>query len=101
MTSPDGARPIHPALRYLVAIGAVALAAAARWLLNPLWGPTQLPYTFFFLGAILVAWWGRLGPALVAIVAGALVGNWLFVEPRGAMTWGPETVRVASFLASS
>ena len=102
MTSPDqGPRPIHSALRYLVALGAVALAAGARWLLNPLWGPTQLPYTFFFLAAILVAWWVRLGPALVAIAAGTLVGNWLFVEPHSTFTGGGETVRVVSFLASS
>src|SRR5258706_11608977 len=102
MTSSDrGPRAIHPIVRYLVAMAAVALAAGARWLLNPVWGSTQLPYTFFFLGAILVAWWARLGPALVVIAAGALVGNWLFVEPRGTLTWGPETIRVVSFLASS
>lgn len=93
-------RAIHPILRYLVAILAVAAAAGARWLMNPMWGQTQLPYTFFFLAAILVAWWVRLGPALLTLVAGAFVANWFFVEPAGQFTWGPEAVRLISFFAS-
>jgi PAS domain S-box-containing protein len=101
MTSPYRApRAVHPALRYLAAILAVAAAAGARWLLTPWWGPTQLPYTTFFFAAILVAWWARLGPALVALVAGAFVGNWLFVRPMGTFVWDAETIRFVSFVAS-
>jgi PAS domain S-box-containing protein len=100
-SSSPSLRGIHPVARYLAALVAIALAVAARWALTPMWGPTQLPYTFFFLAAILVAWWARLGPALLTIVAGVLLGNWFFVQPRGVVPTGAEAMRVAAFLASS
>src|SRR5262245_24165785 len=94
-------RTLPTASRYLVAVAAVVVAALARWVMTPVWGPEQLPYTFFFLAAILVAWWVRLGPALLTITAGTVVANYFFVSPRGSWTLGPELVRVTSFLASS
>ena len=94
-------RALPTAIRYLVAVAAVLAAGLARWAMNPLWGPEQLPYTTFFLAAILVAWWVRLGPALLTVVAGTLVANYFFVSPPGSWTLGPELVRITSFLASS
>src|SRR5262245_13878426 len=102
MTSPQSQPRRLPTLaRYLIAVGAVVVAGLARWGMTRAWGPEQLPYFFFFLTAILVAWWLRLGPALLTLVAGVAVANWFFIAPRGAWTLGPELIRMSSFLVSS
>jgi len=52
---------------YGVAIAAVGLALGARELFTPLWGPSFVPFIFFFPAIALAAWYGRWGPALLAI----------------------------------
>jgi PAS domain S-box-containing protein len=102
MKSPQSQPRVLPAAaRYLIAVAAVAIAGLARWAMSPVWGSEQLPYFFFFLAAILVAWWLRLGPALLTVVAGTALANWFFVEPRGTWSLGPELIRGSSFLISS
>src|SRR5438552_16049155 len=103
MTAPRSTPRGLPAWgRYSVALAAVVVAAVARWALIPFLGPTQLPYTSFFLAAVLGAWWVRMGPALLALVLGVAVGNWLFVPPPGGFALdAPEGMRMAAFMASS
>jgi PAS domain S-box-containing protein len=68
-------------LRYGGALITVALATALRLLLNPALGP-RLPFTTYFVAAILVAVYGGLGPALVTVALGAALGTYLFI-PEG------------------
>src|SRR4051794_19701599 len=65
---------------YLVAAGAVVVMAIVRWLLAPLLG-AQLPFTTFVVAVLVAAWYGGLGPALVATGLSALLGLFLFIPP--------------------
>ena len=68
-------------LRYGGALIGVALATALRLALNPALGP-RLPFTTYFVAAILVAVYGGLGPALLTVALGAALGTYLFI-PTG------------------
>ena len=69
--------------RYGFAFVAVALATVLRLLLDPLLRE-QAPYTACFLAVAFAAWYGGLGPSLVALAAGAGVSTYLFTPPRGS-----------------
>jgi PAS domain S-box-containing protein len=69
-------------LRYGCAFVSIALAAGARLLLDPLLGD-KLPYATLFLAVLLTAAYGGLGPALAAVVLGALSANYFLIAPRG------------------
>jgi two-component system CheB/CheR fusion protein len=64
--------------RYAVAIGATAVAVAIRSAMTPLWG-TTLPFIFFYPAIMLSAWFGRLGPGILAtfLSAAAAITLWL------------------------
>jgi PAS domain S-box-containing protein len=68
--------------RYIVAIGGVVFAWGAREALTPLWGPTALPFIFFYPAIALTAWYGRRGPATLTIILSTLAADWFFIEPR-------------------
>ena len=68
--------------RYGVAVVAVVLAWAARAALTQLWGPTAVPFIFFYPAIVVTAWYGRRSPALLAIALSALIADWFFIEPR-------------------
>jgi PAS domain S-box-containing protein len=72
-------------MRYGGAIGTVALALAARRLLDP-WLGDLYPYPTFFV-AILVsaAFWGT-GPGVTAAVLGELAVNYFLIQPRNEFT---------------
>lgn len=70
-------------MRYGGAVAAVALATAARLLLNSALG-TRLPFTTYFVAVMLVACFAGLGPALLSIALGAVLGAYLFVAPTSA-----------------
>ena len=70
-------------LRYGFALAAVALATALRSLLDPLVGE-QAPYMACFVAIALTAWYGGLGPSLVALAASAGVSTCLFTPSRGS-----------------
>jgi K+-sensing histidine kinase KdpD len=71
--------------RYAVAVLAVALGWAARAALTPLWGPTGIPFIFFYPAIVVTAWYGRRGPALLAIALSTLTADWFFIEPRNSL----------------
>ncbi|HTO02140.1 MAG TPA: HAMP domain-containing sensor histidine kinase [Opitutus sp.] len=64
-----------------MAVVAVAVAALLREALTPVWGEFDRPFILFFPAVVFAAWYGRLGAAVVAIILGTLVANYLFLEP--------------------
>jgi signal transduction histidine kinase len=72
---------------YLVAVGATGVVAAYRLLLLSLgWQRFDAPFVFspFILSVIAAAWYGGLGPGLVATALGVFAGSW-FLPPNGAI----------------
>jgi len=67
--------------RYAVAIAAVAAAFAIRY---GIYGTldNRLPFAFFTSATLIAAWYGGLGPGLLAAVAGLLLGDLFFLPPR-------------------
>jgi PAS domain S-box-containing protein len=74
-----------PLLRYGVAVLAVGVVLALKLLLNPLIAE-QSPF-LLLAGAVMVgAWFGGLGPGLLATALAALVADYFFLPPRGSFT---------------
>ena len=73
---PDAGRPLrlNP---YLLAVLAVAGATAVRLALAPLIGH-HLPFVTYYVAVAIVAFYGTLDAALLATVAGALIGTFFF-----------------------
>lgn len=71
--------------RYTVAVLAVAVALALKFLLTP---PTlvESPFVLFFAAVTVSAWYGGLGPGLVATVLAAGGSVLFFLPPLGAMS---------------
>jgi two-component system CheB/CheR fusion protein len=76
-------RKSSPLFRYGAAVVAIVLATLLRKLLDPVLDDTA-PFTAYFVAIMFTAWYGGLGPSLVALVSGALLACYLFVEPRGS-----------------
>ena len=89
--TPDGSRTAFK--RYGIAIAAIALSALLR-----LWAETTLGPSGFSLmlaAVVIAAWYGGLGPSLVALTLSLAVSSWLFKsEPEPA-------IRVVTGLAVS
>jgi PAS domain S-box-containing protein len=72
-----------PLARYGVAVLAVALVVLLKLLLDPL--ITQQSPILLMAGAVMVgAWFGGLGPGLLATVLGAFAADYFFLEPVGS-----------------
>src|SRR3712207_3625664 len=74
-------------LRYGVAVLAVGLALVLQLLLVP-WFGTGLdatPFLLFFAAVIVTAWFGGLGPGLVATALSALTSNYFFLYPENSL----------------
>jgi len=70
---------------YAGALGAVALATAVRLALNPVLGD-QYPMVVYFLALTFAAWYGGLGPSLLAVaLSAALVPFFLTTSGRYAV----------------
>ena len=80
--------------RYAVAIGVVLLAFVLRY---TLYGTldNRLPFSFFIPATLMAAWFGGLGPGLLAAVAGLLLGDYFFLPPHEAGSQMTEPVRTA------
>ena len=66
---------------YLVAAGCVAAATLARTLIDP-WLGDRLPFITYFAAIVAAAWFGRLGPSLLAVVLSCIAADWFFMPPR-------------------
>jgi two-component system cell cycle sensor histidine kinase/response regulator CckA len=91
-STPNGRIP------YLVAAGAVLVMGLLRWLLEPLLG-AQLPFTTLVVAVLVAAWYGGLGPALLATGLSAFLGLFLFIPPSYSLqlTGRMEILRVLFF----
>ncbi|MDQ7247930.1 PAS domain S-box protein [Dongia sedimenti] len=91
-------RTPSPALRYGSAIAAVIVAILARQSLDP-WVEARLPFAFQYIALAFVAWYGGFGPAILAMIFGAL-GTWFFIlEPRGQFLLSEQQIwSVARYL---
>ena len=65
---------------YAVAAAALLLAVGLRWGLAQVLDD-YAPFMFFPPAAMLATWFGGLGPGLVVLVAGLLLGDFLFLPP--------------------
>jgi PAS domain S-box-containing protein len=84
-------------LAYLVAVLGVGVAFVARAGLAPLLGDAQ-PYVTFYLPVIIAAWWGGIGPSLLALALGGLLADYYFVDPHGALWMTHWSEGVATIL---
>jgi signal transduction histidine kinase/CheY-like chemotaxis protein len=86
--------------QYFVAITATAIVFTARFMLNPALGDVA-PLLMFTLSVTVAAWYGGLGPGLLATALGALLGAYSFIEPFYAfhIYSGAELIEAGLFLA--
>ena len=73
------------ALRYGVAALAVGAALGIKLLLDPL-TVQDTPFLLVFGAIIVSAWYGGLGPGLMATAVSALATDYFFLFPRGTLT---------------
>ncbi len=74
-------------LRYGVSVASVALATGLKLLLDPLL-VQQSPFLLLAGAVMVAAWFGGLGPGLVATALGALSADYFYLAPVGSFT-GP------------
>ncbi len=65
---------------YGVAIAVVLIAASIRLLFSP-WISSHVPFLTFYVAVMVTAWWGGLGPGLLAAALCTLLANYLFMPP--------------------
>ena len=67
---------------YVVAVGAVAASLLFRYLLRDSFG-LKVPYLQFYPAIILAAWYGGLGPAVLATAISAVATMYFLLPPDG------------------
>src|ERR671910_2514662 len=91
-------RSLDIALRYGVAALAVGIALLVKLLLDPL-TVQDTPFLLVFGAIIVGAWYGGLGPGLMATGLSVLATDYFFLYPRGTLTgFSVEGIDVAVFL---
>jgi PAS domain S-box-containing protein len=79
--SPTNAGPVKS---YGIAILSVAVALAVTYVSWPALQPT--PWALFFAAVMASAWFGGMGPSLLATVVSAILGNYFFIAPYQAFS---------------
>src|ERR1044071_7934954 len=74
---------------YGAALGAVGLALLFRYSLRDSFGVT-VPYLQFYPAIIFAAWFGGLGPGVLATVISAFAAMYAFLPPAGPAVGGAE-----------
>jgi signal transduction histidine kinase len=69
-------------LRYALAVVVVALTAAVRHALDPVWGASR-PFMLFFPAIMIAGRVGGFGPGAVATALASLAVDWLWLAPTG------------------
>jgi K+-sensing histidine kinase KdpD len=72
-------RSRSPVLAYGVAVGAVAIMVALKWITPRLGQDT--PFLLMTGSTALAAWYGGVGPGVLAAVLGTLAADFFFIEP--------------------
>jgi signal transduction histidine kinase len=93
--------PSRP-LRYGVAVASVGLALGLKLLVNPVVLQETTPFRLFLAAVVVSAWYGGLGPGLLATALAALVSDYFFISPINSFS-GPtapsvETVPLGLFM---
>src|SRR5262245_59130402 len=70
--------------RYSIAVCGVVLTALLRLALDPLLGD-EVPLFMFIIPVTLAAWYGGLWPGLLATGLSLVIGDYLFITPRGSI----------------
>ncbi len=78
-----------PWLRYGAAVASVLVATIARLLLHPTLGHLY-PFGTLYVTVTFTAWYGGLGPALLALVLGTLAAAFFFIAPTPSFSIGDE-----------
>jgi K+-sensing histidine kinase KdpD len=67
--------------RYAVAVAAIAVAFGLRY---GIYGTLdyRIPFGFFTTSTLIAAWYGGLGPGMLAAVTGLLLGDHFFLPPH-------------------
>lgn len=86
-------------IRYGVAAGAIVVCTLLRWAIHPLLG-FDIPFLLYFPALMFASWYGGFGPGFVTTLASALLGQFLFSEPRVVLLSANSTVRLALFIAA-
>jgi PAS domain S-box-containing protein len=73
-----------PFLRYGIAVVSIVLATLLRLWLDPILDD-YIPFTTYYAAIMFTAWYGGLGPSIAALISGALLASYLFVEPRRSL----------------
>ena len=69
--------------RYGAAVLLVLIALGLRWaIFSHL--DNRLPFAFFLVAVMVAAWYGGLGPGMLAAAAGLLLGDYFFLPQHGA-----------------
>src|SRR5262245_51549129 len=89
--------------RYGAAIAAVFLGWIAREALTRFVVPTSLPFLFFFPAVAATAWFGGLGPGLLAIFLAAVMADWFFIGVLPGFASGNiyDVAAIAAFIVAS
>src|ERR1700742_833907 len=87
----------NAASRYGVALLTVCASTLLTFALRPVLGP-QSHYLTFTLAVIASAWYGGLGPGLVATLTGFLTADYFFIGPLYSLT--PLETEDAAMLAA-
>ena len=97
--SPQSSRPFL--LRYGCAVAGVAAATWLRLLLDPVLGDRIAPFPPLLLAILLAAWYGGVGPSMLAVVLGAVSADYFLFQPRGSlgMKGAADTVALLLFLS--
>src|ERR687898_3174818 len=91
-------RSLDIALRYGVAVLAAGAALGIKLLLDPL-TVQDTPFLLVFGAIIVSAWYGGLGPGLMATGISVLATDYFFLYPRGSFSgFSVEGIDVAVFL---
>lgn len=69
---------------YAIAVIATTLATAVRWLLDPLLGE-HIPFAPYYAAICVSGLLGGAQAAIPTLVAGLILGNLLFIPPRGTV----------------
>lgn len=89
---------MHPAPGYTLAIAAVGLALLFHLSLGPL--AFKIPFLPFHVSVAAAAWFGGLGPGLVATALSAFVADFFFLAPTKTLDFsnGEANTQLAIFL---
>lgn len=83
-----------PLQKYIVAVAAVLVAFGLRY---GIYGTldNRIPFGFFTSATVIAAWYGGLGPGLLAALAGLLLGDFFFLPRHAAGDIMGEAERTA------